>query len=45
MANPKVFFDITVNDSPVGRIVMEVRPLLRCAGRLFIPGVGGACCY
>ncbi|XP_015258165.1 peptidyl-prolyl cis-trans isomerase A [Cyprinodon tularosa] len=26
MANPRVFFDITADGSPVGRVVMELRP-------------------
>jgi hypothetical protein len=25
MSNPKVFFDIAINDSPAGRITFEVR--------------------
>lgn len=24
MSNPRVFFDITINDEPVGRIIMEL---------------------
>lgn len=34
MANPKVFFDVTIGGSPAGRIVFEVRGILFITGGL-----------